>query len=146
MKTYYSRDEILSLIEGFENRILPKEQWTHQAHLVMAVWYLSMLDVPEATDIIRNGIKSYNAAVGGENTDTSGYHETITIFYIWFVKKFLTNANSENSLVENTNNFCARYGDKNLPFEYYSKELLMSVEARRKWVEPDLQPLLSLDL
>ena len=141
MKTYHSQDEIRSLIEGFENGTLPKIQWTHQAHLVMAVWYLSKLDVPVATDIIRNGIKGYNAAVGGENTDTSGYHETITLFYIWFVKKFLTNSNSENSLLENTNNFCAQYGDKNLPFEYYSKELLMSVEARRNWVEPDLQTL-----
>jgi hypothetical protein len=141
MKTYHSLEEIQLLIEGFENRILPKEQWTHQAHLVMAVWYLSKLDVPEATDIIRNGIKKYNAAVGGENTDTSGYHETITLFYIWFAKKILTHENSENSLLENTNNFCTQYGDKNLPFEYYSKELLMSVEARRNWVEPDLNPL-----
>ena len=141
MKTYHSLEEIQYLIEGFENGTWPKEQWTHQAHLVMAVWYLSKLEVPEATDSICNGIKTYNAAVGGENTDTSGYHETITLFYIWFVKKFLTNSNSENSLLENTNNFCAQYGDKNLPFEYYSKELLMSVEARRNWVEPDLQTL-----
>lgn len=145
MKTYHSHDQIQHLIEGFESRTLPKEQWTHQAHLVMAVWYLSKLDVPEATDFIRTGIKGYNAAVGGENTDTSGYHETITLFYIWFVKQFLTKSNSENSLLENTNNFCTQYGDKNLPFAYYSKELLMSVEARRNWVEPDLQPLLSLD-
>ena len=142
MKIYYSPDEILRLIEGFENGTLPKEQWTHQAHLVMAVWYLSKLDVPEATNLIRNGIKCYNAAVGGENTDTSGYHETITLFYIWFVKKFLTKSNSENSLLENANNFCTQHGDANLPFEYYSKELLMSVEARRNWVEPDLRQMI----
>ncbi len=141
MKTYHSQDEILHLIEGFENCTLPKEQWTHQAHLVMAVWYISKLDVAAATEIIRSNIKKYNEAVGGENTDTSGYHETITLFYIWFVKKFLTLSNPENSLLENTNNFCTKHGDTNLSFGYYSKELLMSVEARRNWVEPDLQPL-----
>lgn len=141
MKPYHSLTEISELIEGFEGGTLPKEQWTHRAHLMMAVWYLSKLDAAQATDIIRNGIKCYNAAVGGENTDTSGYHETITLFYIWFVQKFLTQANPENSLVENTNNFCTQYGDTNLPFQYYSKDLLMSVEARRNWVEPDLQPL-----
>lgn len=142
MIVYESAAEIEQLIEGFENGTLPKAQWTHQAHLVMAVWYLSKPDIAQVTAVIRNGIKSYNVAVGTENTDTGGYHETITLFYIWFVQKFLAQAKPENSLVENTNNFCTQYGDKNLPFQYYSKDLLMSVEARRNWVEPDLQPLL----
>jgi hypothetical protein len=31
--------------------------------------------------------------------------------------------------------------DRNLPFTYYSRERLMSPEARRGWVEPDLRPL-----
>jgi hypothetical protein len=139
MKIYYSRDEILRLIEGFENRTLPKEQWTHQAHLVMAVWYLSKLDAAAATEIIRSRIKKYNEAVGGENTDTSGYHETITLFYIWYIKKYLSTADPNRSLVELTNSFFTLHGDKNLPFEYYSKDLLMSVAARRDWVEPDLK-------
>ncbi len=142
MVIYESTEQLEHLIAGFENGTYPKEQWTHQAHLVMAVWYLSRLDVAHATEVIRNGIKNYNVAVGGENTDTGGYHETITLFYIWFVNKFLAQARPENSLVENTNNFCTQHGDKNLPFQYYSKELLMSVEARRNWVEPDLQSLL----
>jgi len=34
-----------------------------------------------------------------------------------------------------------RYGSKRLPFEYYSRERLMSWEARMDWVGPDLKPL-----
>ncbi len=139
MKTYNSPEEILRLIEGFENGSWPAAKWTHQAHLAMGLWYLSKYDVPDATKLIRDGIKKYNVATGGQNTDTSGYHKTITLFYIWYIKKYLTTADPNRSLVELTNSFCLLHGDKNLPFEYYSKDLLMSVEARRDWVEPDLK-------
>ena len=87
MKAYNSQEEILRLIEGFENGSWPAAEWKHQAHLAMGLWYLSKHDVPDATKLIRDGIKKYNVATGGQNTDTSGYHETITLFYIWYIKK-----------------------------------------------------------
>lgn len=105
----------------------------------MGLWYLSKRDVPDATKLIRDGIKKYNVAAGGINTDTSGSHETITLFYIWYIKEYLTTADPNRSLVELTNSFFTLHGDKNLPFEYYSKDLLMSGAARRDWVEPDLK-------
>ena len=141
MKVYDSLEEIKRLMEGFENGSWPAVEWTHQAHLTMGLWYLSKHDLPEATKLIRDGIKNYNVASGGQNTDTSGYHETITLFYIWYIKKYLTKADSEHSLVELTNHFLEFHGDKNLPFEFYSKDLLMSVTARRDWVKPDLKSL-----
>jgi hypothetical protein len=61
---------------------------------------------------------------------------------VWFIKKYLDGAEANRSLVELVNDFCARHGNSNLPLEYYSKERLMSVEARLGWVEPDLQPLM----
>jgi hypothetical protein len=139
MIVYESVAEIEQLIAGFENGSLPAIEWTHQAHLTMAIWYLSKHERATATKLICDGIRQYVLATGKQNTDTDGYHETITLFYIWFVNKFLTCSNAGNSLVENTNNFCRLYGDKNLPLHYYSRELLMSVEARRNWVEPDLK-------
>ena len=35
----------------------------------------------------------------------------------------------------------SRYGDRELPLRHYTKDLLMSTEARFGWVEPDLLPL-----
>jgi hypothetical protein len=32
---------------------------------------------------------AYNVSVGGENTDVSGYHETITLFYTTKVANYL---------------------------------------------------------
>jgi hypothetical protein len=34
-----------------------------------------------------------------------------------------------------------RLGHRELPFAYYSRERLLSVEARARFVEPDLRPL-----
>jgi hypothetical protein len=39
------------------------------------------------------------------------------------------------------NNLAARYANKDLPLEYYSRDHLMSWEARIDWVEPDIKPL-----
>ncbi len=141
MKTYNSLEEITRLIEGFENGSWPAAEWTHQAHLTMGVWYLSKHCVPDATKLIRDGIKKYNVASGGQNTETRGYHETITLFYIWYIKKYLTSVSPDRSLVELTNHFLEFHDDKNLPFEFYGNDLLMSAEARRDWVEPDLKSL-----
>jgi hypothetical protein len=141
MEIYHSLEEIQRLIEGFENGSWPATEWTHHAHLTMGLWYLSRHELPTAKALICDGIKKYRLARGEQNTDTDGYHETITLFYIWFVKKYLTTVDPKLSQVELTNNFCTQYGDYKLAFEYYSKDLLMSVEARRNWVEPDLQPL-----
>jgi hypothetical protein len=48
-------------------------------------------------------------------------------------------ANSKNgaSLVEKTNELVAKF-DKDYPLRFYSRELLFSDEARKKFVEGDL--------
>lgn len=142
MKVYDSLEDLTRLIEGFENCTLPCHEWTHQAHLIVGLWHCLKYDAAEATSMLRNRIKRYNIACGKQNTETSGYHETITRFFVWFIKKYLDGVEANRSLIELVNDFCRRYGHSNLPLEYYSKERLMSVEARLGWVEPDLQPLL----
>ena len=74
-------EQAKELVAQFEMCSLPKEKWTHEAHFVMALWYCSHQPIPLAMQSIRNGIKKYNVSIGGANTDDSGYHETITVFY-----------------------------------------------------------------
>lgn len=138
----YSRPgEIESLVLAFESCALPREAWTHRAHLTVALWYLLRHDRGEATRLIRDGIKRYNAAKGIVTTRTSGYHETITLFYIHIVGKHLRESRADVSLVSLMNSLMRKYGERSLPLEYYSKDRLMSWEARSSWVEPDLKPL-----
>ena len=138
---YSSFDEIKALIHGFESGELPRSEWTHGAHLTIACWYLVCHPEPEATRAIREGIQRFNKARGIITTEKSGYHETMTIFWIHVVRHYLSTATLECSLVGLMNGLVCRYADKNLPFEYYTRERLMSWEARTVWIAPDLKML-----
>ncbi|HEV7377833.1 MAG TPA: hypothetical protein VGN95_24165 [Pyrinomonadaceae bacterium] len=139
--SYRTRGEIEHLISAFESCTLPRERWNHQAHLTVGLWYLVRYERGEATKLIRRNIQKYNRAHGIVTTKNSGYHETITLFFIRVVSKYLSGTSTNNSIVELLNGLIDSYGDKNLPLTYYSKERLMSCEARARWLEPDLKPL-----
>ena len=72
--------EVECFVQQFEALTLPKTSWTHVAHFVVGLWYLSHHPLPDAIERIRKGIFRYNEAVGTINSDTSGYHETLTLF------------------------------------------------------------------
>lgn len=132
--------EVENLVRAFDDCTLPKPAWTHQAHLTVALWYLVHYSGREATTRVRNGIKRFNAAKGVKTTPTGGYHETMTMFWICTVSRYLMFADADCSFMELVNGMLERCGDKKLPFEYYSRDLLMSARARASWVEPDLKP------
>jgi len=134
-------DEIKELVAAFESCTLPREEWNHRAHLTVALWYLSRHSQAAATNLIRRNILRHLDAHGIVTTKDSGYHETITLFYMRVVSKHLSEADARESIVDLTNQLIETYGDKNLPLEYYSKERLMSWEARTHWAEPELKPL-----
>jgi hypothetical protein len=138
---YRTSAEVLRLVREFEACTLPRAEWTHYAHLTVGLWYLLRHDEAAATRLVRGGIKRYNSAWGIEATPMGGYHETITLFYVWAIAKFLTHADRDCTLAALANSLISEFGDKGLPLAYYSRERLMSWEARMRWVEPDLKPL-----
>ncbi len=140
LEGYASFDEIKKVVEAFEACTLPRTQWTHAAHLTIAFWYLVCYPLPEAVEKIRAGIQRYNAANGIAMTKDGGYHETITLFWVRLVRHYLTTATLEGHLVVLLNEMLRRYG-RQLPFEYYSRDRLLSWEARQHWLEPDLKAL-----
>jgi hypothetical protein len=105
------------------------------------LWYLVQHSKEEATKLIREGIQGFNRARGIVTTKTGGYHETITLFYVSIISKYLREAGADRSIVNLANDLIATYGDRRLPLDYYSEERLMSWEARMNWIEPDLKPL-----
>jgi hypothetical protein len=138
---FRTTEEILALVRGFEDCTLPREEWTHAAHLTVALWYLLQYDWPEAAGCVRRGIKRYNAAHGVATTPTSGYHETLTLFWLRCVRSFLEGERNEGRSLVSLANELAASADKNLPLAHYTRERLFSREARNAWVEPDLKPL-----
>ncbi|HJQ34708.1 MAG TPA: hypothetical protein VJ866_21345 [Pyrinomonadaceae bacterium] len=139
--TFRTTEEILALVRGFEDCTLPREEWTHAAHLTVALWHLLQYDWPEAVRRVRLGIQRYNAAHGIRTTPTGGYHETLTLFWLRHVRTFLEGGRNEARALVHLANELAATADKSLPLEHYTRERLFSPEARAHWVEPDIKPL-----
>lgn len=140
-KDYFESEvELDELVQQFQQLSLPKEAWTHQAHLCVGTWYLSHYTKSEATCFLRSGIITYNASLGGTNDPQNGYHETITLFWIWVLHNFVQQTNG--SAYERCNKLVnSRYSGKQLPFLFFSRDRLLSVAARANWVEPDHRAL-----
>ena len=138
---YRSPSDIDSLIHAFQECSLPRSQWTHEAHLTVALWYLFYDAEQEAINAVRNGIKRYNSVQGIETTKDGGYHETLTLFWVQTVRRYLADESRNRSMVNLANGLIAKYADRTLPFTYYTRDRLMSSEARINWVEPDLRSL-----
>jgi hypothetical protein len=120
---------------------LPKAEWTHEAHLATTLWLIvERPDIAPERDL-PDLIRRYNESVGGVNSDTEGYHETITQCFIRGVRGYLARTDASLPLVEKVNGLLrVEEGRRDWPLRFYSRELLFSVEARRGWVEPDVAP------
>jgi len=129
------------LIEAFLDCSLPKADWTHQAHVRVGLWHVRQFGPDAALVRLRDGIRRLNESHGTANTDTGGYHETITRVFILVMARFLAAADRSRSLDELTADFIARYPTSDLPLRFYSRKQLFSLQARREWVEPDLAPI-----
>ena len=146
MQTFvpFTCDEQVELIgSSFLSLTLPKSSWTHAAHFATALWLLSChpeleLDVPAA---MPNMIRAYNEATGVANTDTSGYHETITQASIRAARAFLSHRPTNSLFVTCNDLMSSPLGRTDWILSYWSRERLFCAEARRTWVEPDLGPI-----
>jgi hypothetical protein len=144
---YATSGEVRRLVEAFESATLSRGEWTHRAHLTVALWYASHFAPAEALGRVRAGILRLNASHGVPTTPTRGYHETITRFYMHVIARFVA---EEGPWVDGApgdgwearaNRLVERYGARELPRRFYSEPLLASTVAGAAWVEPDLQAL-----
>lgn len=123
------------------DRTLPKAEWTHEAHLRTGLWHVYTHGAVVALELLRQRISAYNESVGTMNTDSSGYHETITRFYVTVIDRFLATADRGTDIDALSRELLTNYGDRKLPLHHYSEGKLFSPVARRSWVEPDLRPI-----
>jgi hypothetical protein len=136
-----SAEELERLAADFQSCALPKTQWTHEAHLAVGTWHVHRFGTAEAVDRLRDGIRRLNESHGTANTDTGGYHESITVAYVAVIAAFLDRTRPA-SVAEGVQALLSSpLARKDALFTFYSREVLMSVRARREWVPPDRGPV-----
>ena len=133
-RPFETAEEVVRLVERFAEATLPHAEWTHRAHLTVALWYASQYPPAEALERVRAGILRLNAAHGVVTTPTRGYHETVTRFYMHVVSRHVAHERFAGDWAERANRFVARYGSRELPLAHYSEARLKSPEARYGWV------------
>jgi hypothetical protein len=138
---YFSSDAQIERIgRGLIERSLPKVEWTHAAHFAAALWLLrhpQMLAERDMPALIR----AYNEATGVANTDSSGYHETITLASLRAARGWLADRTDVALYLVLNELMSSHLGRSDWLLTYWSRERLFSVAARRGWMGPDLQPL-----
>jgi hypothetical protein len=125
-------------LDAFEQCRLPREAWTHAAHVRMAWLYLRRRPPEWVVPAVRERISRYNLSLG--NTD--GYHETITLAFLRLIGDRIDRDPEVDSFPE----FASRNPDLldrtlSALIVHYRKETLFSPEARTTFVEPDRSPL-----
>ena len=136
-KRFNDLREIESLVERFESCALPTAEFDHGAHLTVALWYLARWPALEATKRVRAGLHRYTT----HNNAQAIYNKTLTLFWLKLVRHFLDRTGSQHPLPDLANQLINTYHNSRLPFDYYSRELMQTPEAKDSWVEPDLKPL-----
>jgi len=121
-----SKQLFLEEVRRFENCEYALEEFHHREHLKVAWTYLQLYEYEAAVAKMREGLLRFSAHHG-----KSGYNETITIFWLRKLQ-----AHSEDDLTE-----ALEKANKDMLFRHFSRERVMSDEAKQHWIEPDLMPL-----
>jgi hypothetical protein len=128
--------DIVQLVEGFEACTLTPLEFDHQAHMTVALWYLSRLPDAEASERMRAGIRRFAAVHRKEGL----YNETVTLFWMKLLRHVLDTA-PPRPLAEFADHAIETWGRMDVLFGYYSRDVAFSERAKAAWVEPDRRPI-----
>lgn len=127
--------------EGLIAATLPRSEWTHAAHVAAAAHIIAQRPDLDAERVLPGLIRRYNLATGGVNSDTAGYHHSITLASVAAVRAGLALAPAGDLAGQLVWLMAGMLGDKHWPERFWTRATLFSVPARRGWVAPDRAPL-----
>ena len=133
---YRTDAEVEDLLRSLESCEITPDAFKHRGHLTAALVYLLRLSEREAHERMRESILRL---LRHHRIEEPVYHETITAFWLRRVRAFINAADQGRPLHELASELAESCGDARLIFDYYSKEVIDSEEARAGWVEPDLK-------
>lgn len=128
-----------AFVQRFLDAKLPDARWTHEAHLVVALWLLERIDPPQVLQRLRGAIRAHNEAAGKKNDDTSGYHESITVAYVLALAHYREHHSHLRPPQIYAQLLDSPVAARDYLLRFYSSDALASLQARRTWVEPVLE-------
>jgi len=133
---YNNELEIQYLVEKFISRTLEKKDWTHYAHLTVGLWHLKNFELDESVCRMKSSIICYNVSTNTLNTGSTGYHETLTIFWLEILRFFIS-MHPYDSLLDTCNLFLnSPLSDRKLAAQFYDEKELMSTLHRSRYMLP----------
>lgn len=146
-KDFTSDAEVAELVDAFEKATIPASEFSHLAHIAVALSYLETMSQDRALAQMREKIRVFAAHHGASNL----YHETLTTFWMKLLAHLDNNydvdvarrgpAKTDSPLYQRINEIVARWGTRAPVDAHYTRELITSQAAREKWIEPDRLPL-----
>ena len=133
---YASGEEVREVLRRFDACEFAADAFRHRHHLDVALVYVLRLPEPEALALMRGSLLRF---LSGHGLGESVYHETITAFWVRRVAAFVASSPRGLALHQLANELARACADPRLIFDYYSRELIDSPEARAGRVEPDLK-------
>jgi hypothetical protein len=138
-RLFHSEPEIERIGEELLARTLARPEWTHEAHLAATTYLLLKRPDIDLDAQLPDIIRRFNESGGGVNSDTEGYHETITRVFLRGIRLFLAEADLRQPLHQLVNELLlSPMGKRDWPLRFYSRERLFSSEARRRFVAGDI--------
>lgn len=134
---YATSEEVREVLERFESCKFAKDEFHHREHLTVVMCFILEATEEEAMARMRAGLLRFLE----HHATLNAYHETITRFWIKRVGLFLDEADKTRPRLALANDLIEVCGNARLIDTYFSAERLASEEARRKWADPDLQPI-----
>ena len=136
-RDFASDSEVAALVSAFENATIPASEFTHVAHIAVAVSYLEEFPPDQALERMRNNIRAFAAHHGVNGL----YHETLTTFWMRLLDHVARTYAVDLPLWQRINLIVARWGNRGPVDAHYSRELIASPAARESWVPPDRLPI-----
>ena len=136
-KDFTSDGEVAALVAAFESATIPASEFTHAAHIAVAVNYLAGSPQRNALAKMRENIRAFAAHHGVNNL----YHETLTTFWMRLLDHVARTQDVDLPLWRRINLIVERWGNRAPVDAHFSRELISSQAARERWVEPDRLPL-----
>jgi len=136
-KEFESDAEVAALVDAFERATIPASEFSHVAHVAVAVSYLAESPRDQALERMRNKVRAFATHHGVNGL----YHETLTTFWMRLLDHVAGTYDVDLPLWQRINLIVARWGSRRPVDAHYSRELIASQAARESWMPPDRLPI-----